>query len=273
MTVSSLGSYAVGGYQPPNPSKILTKLYDELEATGASSTASSSETTPASTTTTGQSSGSSTGQLSDSIMSLLFHMQAQESGVGQPPPPPPADNENGPKQGVSEFFSSIDSDGDGNVSQTELGSFLQAQGGSEDDAAKIFSALDSDGNGSVSEDELAQSVERGRPQRAEHRPPPSSADLAEKLFGEIDSDGNGTLTKTEMEEFVKSSGGTTEQADELFTSLDTEGTGSVTKDQLLAAAEELEANKPNRPDPATWSRYSDALATATKSSASVAVAA
>jgi Ca2+-binding EF-hand superfamily protein len=205
-------------------------------------------------------------------MSLLFAMQAQESGGGQPPPPP-ADNENGTKPDVSEFFSSIDSDGDGNVSQTELGSFLQAQGGSEDDAAKIFSALDSDGNGSVSEDELAQSVERGRPQRAEHRPPPSAADLAEKLFSEADTDSNGSLTKTELEEYVKSSGGTAEQADELFATLDTEGTGSVTKDQLIAAAEELEANRPSRPDPATWSRYSDNLATATKPSSSVAVAA
>ncbi|MBL8630779.1 MAG: hypothetical protein JNM81_14190, partial [Rhodospirillaceae bacterium] len=104
---------------------------------------------------------------------------------------------------------------------------------------------------------------------------------------EADADGNGTLTKTELEDFVTSKGGTATQADAAYTALDTNGTGSVTKEQLVAATESLKAlNKPEAPpseppsetsraraDLAPWLQFVDALATATKSTSSVAVAA
>jgi len=109
---------------------------------------------------------------------------------------------------ISELFSSIDTDGDGQISKTEYSSFadqfatstasalISAQEGTEADgteaSALSFEDVDANGDGAISEDELASALPP---------PPPDggmSASLSD-LFSAIDTDGDGAISEDELE--------------------------------------------------------------------------
>ncbi|WP_367141993.1 EF-hand domain-containing protein [Rhodoplanes sp.] len=56
------------------------------------------------------------------------------------------------------MFSSIDTDGDGSISKSEMESLATSSGGTTDQADSVVSSLDSDSDGSVSQAELAKSL-------------------------------------------------------------------------------------------------------------------
>lgn len=130
------------------------------------------------------------------------------------------------KSGASleDLFSSIDSDGDGSVSKTELKSFAdslsaqmqstllgaQESGGAQGafgppppppgegkSAADMMSEMDTDGDGSVSSDELKAFGEAHGPKSSE------AASKAEEAFASADTDGDGQLSSEEFETFDK----------------------------------------------------------------------
>lgn len=288
--IGTIGSTAVGGYQPPNLNKVLSNLFQRLDSSGSDTAvaAAGDETETGQKTAVASVSGPSTGQLSNSIMSVLFMQQLQAGAAeGQQPPPPGAAGDEARQAALKSFYAGIDVNGDGAISQAELSDYLKANGGTEDEANKIFAALDSDGNGDVSESELNGAIESGRPRHGGHRPPPPDpAEIADKVFSRIDADGDGSLTKAELEAFVTSKGGTVEQADSDYAALDSGGTGSVTKEQFKAAAAKLAELKPEPPasrspdaatagksDPSPWLRFLDALATVTSTQPSTTVTA
>jgi Ca2+-binding EF-hand superfamily protein len=125
---------------------------------------------------------------------------------------------------LEDLFSSIDSDGDGSVSKTELKSFAdslsaqmqstllgaQESGGAQGafgppppppgegkSAADMMSEMDTDGDGSVSSDELKAFGEAHGPKSSER------ASKAEEAFASADTDGDGKLSSTEFETFDK----------------------------------------------------------------------
>ncbi|MBL8653336.1 MAG: EF-hand domain-containing protein [Alphaproteobacteria bacterium] len=129
---------------------------------------------------------------------------------------------------LEDLFSSIDSDGDGSVSKTELKSFadsLSSQmqsallGAQESDgaqgafgppppppgappsesksAADMMSEMDTDGDGTVSAAELKAFGEAHGPKSSER------AQKAEEAFAAADTDGDGKLSSTEFETFDK----------------------------------------------------------------------
>ncbi len=125
---------------------------------------------------------------------------------------------------LEDLFSSIDSDGDGSVSKTELKSFADslsaqmqsallgaqesggAQGafgppppppGAGKSAADMMSEMDTDGDGSVSADELKAFGEAHGPKSGK------GAQMAEEAFTSADADGDGKLSSAEFETFDK----------------------------------------------------------------------
>jgi Ca2+-binding EF-hand superfamily protein len=95
--------------------------------------------------------------LFDQLKSQLMSSQMQ-MGHGGPPPPPPSDEDS------SDMFSSIDTDGDGSISKTELETFVSSRadesgkGPSVDD---ILARDDADGDGAISSTEFEDAMSRG----------------------------------------------------------------------------------------------------------------
>ncbi len=133
----------------------------------------------------------------------------------------PSTEESKAGAGLEDLFSSIDSDGDGSVSKTELKSFAdslsaqmqsallgaQESGGAQGafgppppspgegkSAADMMSEMDTDGDGTVSADELKAFGEAHGPK---------SGKGAEKAFAPADADGDGKLSSAEFATFDK----------------------------------------------------------------------
>ncbi len=102
------------------------------------------------------------------------------------------------------LFAKVDSDGSGGVDATELASMLAkgALSGQSGDSAALLKQMDGNGDGSLSQDELGQGLRELMP------PPPSTLDFAQSrgaandevdVFTELDADGDGALTRAEFE--------------------------------------------------------------------------
>lgn len=200
--ISSSGSYSQiafssmrGGTSPPDIAKMQEKVFAKMDAnndsgidkselsaflqkTASTKNASDSNASDSSdiddlfSAMDADGDGSITQQeSSDAVSNLLKQLQGQMmnsrmGGAGGMPPPmgPPPDA----KPSAEEMFSSIDSDSDGNISQTELSTMLEqtsekqgaSRGFSVDD---IISRDDANGDGQISQDEFsaATSYRRG----------------------------------------------------------------------------------------------------------------
>lgn len=184
-----------GGTSPPDMAKMQEKAFAKMDANSdggvdkseLSSFLQKTASTNSTTTSTSDSSdvddlfgemdadgdGSITQQeSSDAVNNMLKQLQGQMmnsrmGGAGGMPPPPPMGPPPGAEQSDEEMFSSIDSDSDGNISQTELSAMLEqtsenqgtSQGFSVDD---IISRDDADGDGQISKDEFSIAMSNRR---------------------------------------------------------------------------------------------------------------
>lgn len=186
-----------GGASPPDMAKMQEKAFAKMDANGDGGVdkselsaflqkTSSTNSTGTSTSTSdssdvddlfddmdADSDGSITQQeASDAVNNMLKQLQGQMmnarvGGGGGMPPPPPMGPPPGAEQSDEEMFSSIDSDSDGNISQTELAAMLDQtsknsganQGPSVDD---ILSRDDTDGDGQISKDEFSTAMSQRR---------------------------------------------------------------------------------------------------------------
>lgn len=84
-------------------------------------------------------------------------MSSQMSASPSPPPPPSSEDS-------SEMFSSIDTDDDGSISETELDTFLSSRSeetGNDASADEIFARDDTDGDGTISATEFEEAASQG----------------------------------------------------------------------------------------------------------------
>ncbi len=153
-----------------------------------------------------------------------FAGSASAMGLCRPPGPRPTDQEMLGK--ISDFLTSLDTDGNGSVSLAESG-VSQAS----------FSAIDTDGNGEITAEELWAYL------KAHHPPHPSLAGLVggdasnSQSAGAAAASGNGSVNPEE--------GGLT-QAD--FSAMDTNKDGVVSLEELVAY---LQAHRPPSSQPGT----------------------
>lgn len=156
----------------------------------------------------------------------------------------------------AKMFAKVDTDGNGSVTQSELGTMLdnisQKTGATFDDAAKVFSAMDSNADGSLSSAELGDGMKDLMPPP----PPPSTMDFAQTrsnsatasngssgddLFSKIDTDGSGGVSNDELQALfdkMASDSGVSNSSDtsasDLFGKLDSNGDGSLTQAEFEA---------------------------------------
>jgi Ca2+-binding EF-hand superfamily protein len=120
-----------------------------------------------------------------------------------------------PAQMQAKFFAKVDANGDGGIDKTELTDAIEEmkeRSGStaEVDVDTLLSTLDSGGDGSISQAELSENdralfetlrEQLGGPRHFGHGGPPPAPPTqanADDLFAEMDSDEDGSISKDEL---------------------------------------------------------------------------
>lgn len=153
-----------------------------------------------------------TGQSSDAAEMMAMFDSDEDGAVsesefpsarpqGSPPPMMGGMQENDP-------FASVDEDGDGSLSASELTTFAEKMTemtGQTMDATKLMTSLDSDEDGAISTDEFKAGKPQGPPP-----PPPGgmmppggmqasdSTDETSSIISSLDSDGDGSVSEDEF---------------------------------------------------------------------------
>jgi Ca2+-binding EF-hand superfamily protein len=224
----------------------LSRLSDDSDQTAnADATATSASGQGTSAGSNGDVTGSSTTQLSDGILGVLFQMQQQSTATtaNGAADGTTATDASSPAAALKSFLASMDTNGDNQVSQSEFEAYLTKNGGTKEQADKIFGALDSDGSGGISSDELTAAVKNGRPHGHHgHHGHGGPGDIADDLLKSLDSDNDGTVSQTDLESFLTAKGGTKSQADSDFAALDINGDGALSKNEIAQKLVDLLQN-------------------------------
>ncbi|RWR94123.1 putative calcium-binding protein CML25 [Cinnamomum micranthum f. kanehirae] len=128
-------------------------------------------------------------------------------------------------------FEKVDSDGDGKISSSELGSMLQSLGrqGSAEEVELMMRAVDLDGDGCISLGEFLSVTTR-------ERDPGSCLEDLKGAFGVFDRDRNGLISAEELHRVLGEMGESASLADcrVMIDVIDQKGDGAVNFDEFVA---------------------------------------
>lgn len=177
-------------------------------------------------------SGSSAQAMSYVSAMMLDRQMPQTSGGGS------QGNPDGAQNSASNLFASMDTDGDGKVSEAE---FLAAKpnGVTDDQAKALYSSIDTSGKGAITEDQFAAGMKSNDAAQGSkvhgghhhHHGGGGGAEAAAGIFKQMDTDSSGSVTEAEFLA-LKPDDVSDAQAKALFGSIDTSGSGSITEDQF-----------------------------------------
>jgi len=229
------------------PALESTQATDATNGDGTCSNASSNNS-GTSTNSTDATTTSGSAALSSEILALLIQLQSQSangttssssassSGTTSAISVATSGTSSMTANPISSFFSSLDTDGNGSISESEFERFIENLGGTQSQADTLYSQLtqnSSDSSSSTSgltEQQLAQDAFGYGPPP----PPPSASQMANSLVNAMGGS-DGQVTKSEFENFVTSNGGTTSEADQDFAALETSGSTTLSASDLQQA--------------------------------------
>jgi hypothetical protein len=140
----AMGTSGAGGANGTDPiSSLLDGQSGSDPTTGAS---------PPAAASTGSTAGSNQSTFDTGMMAALISLQSQlqnQSASGAAPQDP------------SQLFAKLDTDGNGQISQSEFETALGNDGVDKSSADALFSKLDANGDGSISQSELTQAQHAG----------------------------------------------------------------------------------------------------------------
>jgi Ca2+-binding EF-hand superfamily protein len=202
--------------------------------------------------------GSTKASLSDQILALLTQLQQQAGTSGANASTAistiSASTAIGTSDPLQQLISAMDSDGDGTVSQSEMESYIEKQGGTAAQGDALFAGLNQGGTGNLTQSTLASDLQQAQSTGAmhghhhhHHHAAPSADQVGNDLVSAMDSDGSGAVDQSEFENFVTGLGGTTAQADSDFAALDPQDTGSVDAAQFSSAVTALQTASASGP--------------------------
>ncbi|MXU63840.1 EF-hand domain-containing protein [Oceanomicrobium pacificus] len=120
-------------------------------------------------------------------------------------------------------FSTLDTDGDGFVTEAEIAAAHAAR----------FAEADTNGDGAIDADELKAAMDARHAEREARRAEGADARL-QKMIERLDTDGNGTLSAEEMQ--PRGTG-------RMFERLDTDGDGKISQAELEAAKDKMKERR------------------------------
>jgi Ca2+-binding EF-hand superfamily protein len=158
---------------------------------------------------------------------------------------------------VQQLFSAMDSDGDGEVSQSEMEAYIEKQGGTQAQADSLFSALDqsnaaSGGSSGIGESQMASAVSQSQQAHGAHHhhhhhksvgTNDQADNVANTLLQAMDSDDDGSVSEDEFSNFVTANGGTAADASSDFAALNTGGSNALTSADFAKAFNAYQARQ------------------------------
>jgi Ca2+-binding EF-hand superfamily protein len=246
-------SMTIGSATTAGPNPALLALLSQLTGTQGTSDDESSDFTPSTGAASSSSSasapnntltGSGSASISNEILHLLVQMQ-QQAGAGTASSSTSASTSTmiNPLQ---QLFSSLDTDGDGEISQSEMEGAIEKLGGTQNQADALYAQLDQNGSSGISEQQLASAT---MPQRGggghhhHHHIGGAGGQMADSLMQALDSNDDGSVSQDEFTSFVTANGGTSADATSDFSALDPSGSGSLTTASLTQAWENLQSTQ------------------------------
>lgn len=163
--------------------------------------------------------------------------------------------EEGGSEAASAAIDEADTNGDGTVSLAELAASLRTD---EASLSQAFTQVDADADGQINQDELETGLKSlappgsGRP----HGPPPSAGDVAADVLASADNDESGALSLDEISTALGQDDQTS--LSDAFAALDTDGDGGLGAEELTSAvtaafARQMAAYSADTDGAATWS--------------------
>ena len=144
-------------------------------------------------------------------------------------------DEQGIRDDAEAAFRLLDLDGDGEITDVEMKSYLQEFKYSGSAIDKIYGALDMDGCGVIHLDDLRDGLaEYCRCAKCESSFVADVHAEADGMFELVDTDGDGTISVDEMRSHLLKNGYTETASDALFKSLDADGNGTICQEELRA---------------------------------------
>jgi Ca2+-binding EF-hand superfamily protein len=237
-------------------SQLLSTLLSKLSSSSATSSSSSTSSTTTAATSAFQqampgagksaTSAPPTSPLSGDMLMALMSLQAQNGGGAAS-----TSSQGSAANPVQQLFSAMDSDGDGEVSQNEMESYIEKQGGTQAQADSLFGALNqtnsaSSGSSGISESQMASAVSQAQQtqqahgaHRHHHHKSGGTNDQADttasSLLQALDGDDDGSVSEDELTNFVTANGGTPADASSDFTALNTSGSNALTSADFAKA--------------------------------------
>jgi len=150
-----------------------------------------------------------------------------------------------------QMFNTLDTDGDGKLSQTELetwASTMAEKTGQTIDTSEALSTYDTDGDGGLSSEEMQAYVSATMRQgmggmgMMQGPPPPPEG---QGLFGALDTDGSGGVSESELSTWatnMSEATGTTIETSEALSTYDTDADGELSATELRAYLDEKDAS-------------------------------
>lgn len=173
-------------------------------------------------------SSAGTGLSSDTMSALLESQETSSTGQDL----------------VSSLISDLDTDGDGGLSLTEIGTAFGVSDTSE--IADAFASLDTDSDGVMSAEEMESGLQAmgpppGGPPPGGGAPPTSAEETASTVIDAADTNEDGTVS---LDELMAALGEDDSSAvSDTFTSLDADGDGGLSVTELTSAFESLMAKQ------------------------------
>jgi Ca2+-binding EF-hand superfamily protein len=169
---------------------------------------------------------SSAPKMSGGTMSAMVSMQ-----MGTPP---------GASDVASDLVSSLDTNGDGEVSADEIAAAFSAAGIDTSKVDTALKAIDTDSSGTLNIDELTTAISsdmqahgpKGPPLGG---PPPSADEAASSVLTAFDSDTDSSLSIDEILKALGQDSDTDGSVASVFSSLDSDGDGQINLAELTSA--------------------------------------
>lgn len=139
------------------------------------------------------------------------------------------------KKSAAEMFASLDTDGDGTVTEAEFAA-ARPSDLSEDMAKNLYASFDADSSGSLTLAEYQAAMGDTSSTATTSTTAASSTDSAKiaAMFNSLDTDGDGVVSAAEFAA-AKPSDVSSDMAAKLFKSIDTDGDGSISSSEYEAA--------------------------------------
>jgi Ca2+-binding EF-hand superfamily protein len=148
---------------------------------------------------------------------------------------------------VQQLFSAMDSDGDGEVSQGEMETYVEKQGGTQSKADSLFTSLGQ--TSGVTESQMQSAVSQAQQAQQGHHHGYHGAyagqqadNVASTLLQAMDSNDNGSVDQSELTNFVTANGGNASAAASDFTALNSSGSGSLNSADFAKAWQAYQQN-------------------------------